>query len=451
MLAIEVTFLTGEYSAWTPGMGSEWPPHPARLIYALAASWFDGGCADRELRALEWLEGQPPPSIVAHRSAPQETYDAWVPMNSVPNWDKKGGKRPTLPKAEARRSSRFVGDQPVTFVWDDDAPDRHIDALQALCERTTRLGSSDSLASFSLGERQALTGAAWRPASTGTPLRVSMPGVLDTLRAAEIVMPGRVLPCDWRAYRWSVARQPGRMITVGLVRGSWPIERTHELAEQLRRALIQVADEGGIPLRPILHGHDADGSPLARPHLHFCPLPHVGFRHATGALVGVSLVLPADAHADDRGYVERLVAAWFACGASLRLNGGRELCFGPADGRRGLREGRWCRPASVWRTVTPMELPRHVVKRSGWNRRTWERAAEAVSLACQHAGLPAPEEVEVSRTPFAVGSPHVGALRARVSRPLLHARLAFRDPVEGPVVLGASKHVGLGLMEPVTP
>ena len=40
MLAIEVTFLTGRYvaTAYNTRTESEWPPHPARLFSALAAT-----------------------------------------------------------------------------------------------------------------------------------------------------------------------------------------------------------------------------------------------------------------------------------------------------------------------------------------------------------------------------------------------------------------------------
>ena len=39
MLEISVRFLGGEFVAQTPGRTSEWPPHPARLLYALIAAF----------------------------------------------------------------------------------------------------------------------------------------------------------------------------------------------------------------------------------------------------------------------------------------------------------------------------------------------------------------------------------------------------------------------------
>ena len=449
MLEISVRFLGGDYVAQTHGVGSEWPPHPARLLYALIAAWYNGGHGQAESDSLTWLESQQAPTIVALRDPPEEAYEAWLPMNSVPNWNKKSGKPPSLPKTRRLRCSRHVGDASVSFVWGVDAPTRHENALRNLCRRCTRLGSSESLVAMSVDRRDELHGAAWRPSASGTMLRTPMPGIVRSLLGSDTLIPGRALPCDWRAYRWGYGRPPGRMITVGLARGNWPIEHAPELAVRLRRAMIAVAEAEHLPLRPVLHGHGEDGSPLRRPHLHFCPLPHVGFRHARGAVLGVSFIVPPDADQADRAYVERVVATWFAHGADLRMAGGRLLSFGPADSRRTLLDETWSQAANVWQTVTPMELPRHVAKRRVWNRDDWRRVADEIRHACSHGGLPRPIEVEASNTPFAIGSPNARTVRGPHRRPIVHARVVFPRAVEGPLVMGAGRHLGYGLMEPV--
>ena len=449
MLEISVRFLGGEFVAQTPGRTSEWPPHPARLLYALIAAWYDGDCRETEGEALRWLESQKAPAIVAGRDAPTEIYEAWVPMNSVPNWNKKGSKRPAMPKSRQLRSSRYVGDTPIVFVWDVDIPLRHESPLRDLCRRCTRLGSAESLVAMTVGQRSDLHGPAWRPSASGTMLRAAIPGIVDAIAAAETLIPGRVLPCDWRAYRWGTSRRPSRMITVGLAYGSCPVEHAPALAGQLRRSLIVVAEAEQIPLRPILHGRDEDGSPLRRSHLHFCPLPHVGFRHSVGAVLGVSFIVPPNTDESDREYVERVISAWFAHGAELTMADRRLLTFGPTDSRRTLADERWCRAAEVWQSVIPMELPRHVAKRREWNRDDWDRISVEIGRACSQAGLPVPLEVEASNTPFATGSPNARNVRGPHRRPVVHARVLFPHPVEGPIVVGAGRHLGYGLMEPV--
>jgi CRISPR-associated protein Csb2 len=450
MLEISVRFLGGEYVAQTPSSTAEWPPHPVRLLYALVAAWYEGDREQIEREVIEWLEAQEAPRIVAPLDAPDETYEAWLPMNSVPTWDKKGGKRPTLPRARKVRASRYVGDAPVSFVWKVDATAEHEDALRDLCRRCTRLGSAESLVAMQVGRRADLHGPAWRPSTLGTTmLRVPMSGIVGALAASDTLIPGRVLPCDWRAYRWSNSRRPGRMITVGLTRGNWPVEHAPALAAQLRRTLVAVAEAEQLPLRPILDGRDEDGSPLRRSHLHFCPLPHVGFRHAIGSVLGVSFIFPPNTDESERAYVERIIAAWFARGGELKATGGWLLSFGPADSRRTLADQRWCRAATVWQTVVPMELPRHVARRREWNRDDWNRIPAEIALACFQAGLPTPTEIEASNTPFAIGSPSARTVRGPHRRPVVHARVLFPDAIDGPIVVGAGRHLGYGLMEPV--
>ena len=448
MFEISVRFLAGEFVAQIHGLGSEWPPHPARLLYALTAAWYDGGCAPIEGDTLRWLESRDAPSVIAERDPPEETYEAWLPMNSIPNWDKKGGERPSLPRTRQLRASRYVGDRPVSFVWDVDLDAQHEVALRALCQRSTRLGSAESLVAMSVGRREELHGPAWRPSVSGTMLRIPMPGVVDAIAQSETVIPGRVLPCEWRAYHWGSSRRAGRMITAGLARGNWPIERAPELAHQLRRTVITVAKAEHLQPRSILHGREEDGSPLRRSHLHFCPLPHVGSRHAVGAVLGVSFIVPPNTDDSDRAYVQRVVATWFARGGKLTL-ADRSLAFGPSDSRRTLTDERWSGPARVWQTVIPMELPRHAAKRREWSRDDWCRIADEISLACSHVGLPLPNEVEASNTPFVIGSPNARTVRGPHRRPVVHARLRFPHAVEGPLVVGAGRHLGYGLMEPV--
>ena len=66
MLAIEVTFLTGRYVAtsYSDRRRAEWPPHPARLFSALAATHFsDEAPSPGERAALEWLQRLDAPEL----------------------------------------------------------------------------------------------------------------------------------------------------------------------------------------------------------------------------------------------------------------------------------------------------------------------------------------------------------------------------------------------------
>jgi CRISPR-associated protein Csb2 len=92
MFAIRIDLLTGRYAAtaYNDREDAEWPPHPARLFSALVATWAEGepGTAngEAELAALQWLEAQPPPAILASPIAAVGTRTAatvFVPVNDV--------------------------------------------------------------------------------------------------------------------------------------------------------------------------------------------------------------------------------------------------------------------------------------------------------------------------------------------------------------------------------
>ena len=76
--------------------------------------------------------------------------------------------------------------------------------------------------------------------------------------------------------------------------------------------------------------------------------------------------------------------------------------------------------------------------------------------ACLHVGLPEPLSVELSLNPFIPGArpalkfpPFRQGRDKKQARKLIHAMLTFENPVEGPLLLGAGRFVGLGLMRPM--
>ena len=89
MLAIEVSFLTGRYiaTAYNTRIESEWPPHPARLFSALAATHFTSDPSmpglPEERAVLEWLESKGAPSICCSDAASREVVTVFVPVNDV--------------------------------------------------------------------------------------------------------------------------------------------------------------------------------------------------------------------------------------------------------------------------------------------------------------------------------------------------------------------------------
>ncbi len=83
MLAIELTLLTGRYTAtaFNDRKRGEWPPHPARLFSALVSTCFESGGNSEEVSALEWFESLGSPLIAASRYSEREVVTVFVPVN----------------------------------------------------------------------------------------------------------------------------------------------------------------------------------------------------------------------------------------------------------------------------------------------------------------------------------------------------------------------------------
>lgn len=204
---VEVNFLTGRYVATCHNQRqqSEWPPHPARLFSALAATWAEDDRAPAERDALEWLESLGPPAVTASAAIPRTAVAHFVPVNDASivarSWHERRAKsvyvladqlraeltamggelsrkatqlRNKLAKArDVETQTRHVGntnassaaemlperrqkqerfypsvtpDEPrVVYSWQVHPPDDIGKALDELLQRVTRLGHSSSL------------------------------------------------------------------------------------------------------------------------------------------------------------------------------------------------------------------------------------------------------------------------------------------------------------------
>jgi CRISPR-associated protein Csb2 len=92
MLALTIELLSGRYAAtaYNDRTRGEWPPEPARLFSALVATWADdeprSSEGEAELAALEWLEQQVPPEVLAspiEHAGVRDVAPVFVPVNDV--------------------------------------------------------------------------------------------------------------------------------------------------------------------------------------------------------------------------------------------------------------------------------------------------------------------------------------------------------------------------------
>jgi CRISPR-associated protein Csb2 len=121
-----------------------------------------------------------------------------------------------------------------------------------------------------------------------------------------------------------------------------------------------------------------------------------------------------------------------------------------ADSRTGyrIRDGvlkRYMDAAGRWATVTPIVLPGHLSGRGLARRRS-----KLVLKSLVHAGIMTPvAEIRLQPDPVFPGAER--AERYRVPEYLgrftrTHAIITFAEPIAGPIVIGAGRYVGLGLL-----
>ena len=386
-----------------------------------------------------------------------------------------------LPDGRGKQERWFPSVTPavprVTYVWPAD-PSRSLEsALDGLLARVARLGHSSSLVSCRLSEDPPAPD--YVPGDGLKAMRSVRRGQLAALEREHLrhqAIRPRTLPSVSVRYRaMSNGAEPTRHLRADTA-GEWlvfefappsrrfPASRTVEVTTTLRKAIFRHA---GDPLPPGLSGHLPDGRPLAAPHAGFIALPWVGHAHADGRVMGVAIGAPDSLDSESKRALLRAIGTWERAANSMRLTLGRQ---GVLDMERligssavvTLRPAVWQRPSRRWVSAIPIALPTHPGRLTGGTASAraiaWRRAEQAVVDSCRHVGLPEPADVVVSLDPLITGSLpafqfpafHQRGLRGEpVARRLVHASVTFDQPLEGPLLLGAGRYVGLGLMRPV--
>lgn len=393
--------------------------------------------------------------------------------------------RSLLPETRTRQARTFPSVHPrephVHFIWPEAAPGAEARAaLARLAERLVRLGHSSSLVRATLTDSP--PSPAWRPDDSGEhQLRVVRAGQLQALdeawRLHQETQP-RVLPASFQAYTTRLSRVDAAvpashfgedwLILRRIAGPELPIVSGPGLASVIRRALLRFAP---APAPEILTGHSEGGGPSQRPHLAVVPLPFVGHHRSDGTLMGVALVLPADVTDEERRAVFRTVRSWeVESRGEVERHGQVPVFLGstgkmvlerldaPAS-RSTLQPATWCRPARRWLTATPIALDRNPGEL--WSRKpeevakAEEEAVATLRAAVQHLGLPTPASVTPLRFAPLAGTakvrryPRFPEDTRKHQRVLVHAEVRFDIPVRGPILLGAGRYLGLGLLRPV--
>lgn len=394
-----------------------------------------------------------------------------------PGWVTAAGQVRT---GQARIFPSVTPDDPrVTYLWETNPADGVARTIDGLCTRLTRLGHSSSLVSCRVVRD--FPAANHIPGDGGEVMRSVRSGQLKALEREYAKHKGskpRTLPFTPVRYRRAepasgeaTALEPataGEWLVFAFLPGSraLPSTRAVDVATALRGALLHHAAD---PIPEGLSGHRREGRPSTIPHAAFLPLPWVQHEQADGRLMGAAVNMPEGLDDESRRALLRAVGRWEAGAGQnpLVLTLGRkgrlkmERITGPSP-LVTLRPGLWRRSSHRWASALPIALPAHpgpLGKGTPAARaKAWAKAEQAVTASCRHVGLPEPAAVEVSLTPFIRGARPAPSFPAflqgaaggkQIARRLVHAALTFDRPVSGPLMLGAGRYLGLGLMRPL--
>jgi CRISPR-associated protein Csb2 len=480
-LVVTAHFPLGRYDAAsaTDARRAEYPPSVARLFCALRDV-----ADDDELPVLDALEMLLAPQIWAPENpVAAEHRDGFVVTNDI---EAKGSSQfhPGRSNASKTRAGTVLADPVVRFIWPV-ADFAEVEVLNRMLGRVHYLGRSTSVVRLDAAVAEVIDPSrrCFRPAVTGTVrVRVPYPGyrrdLEDTYAAGGSAW---MVPAREQRYVYGGPEDAAPVARARSVVSSvfddvvvWRLDaRPGMLSAQdvfglttlLRRAVHrcvwhslgcgerwpdvvtdEVAEAAGI--HPAISGHRRDGR-----HLAFVALPDVGHAYAEGRPLGVAVLLP---RLDDAAERKRLRQQLFRAISAepgltclfpwrntkeLRL---QRVELSASGVPRALQPQRWGAPSRFWATATPYVVDRFV-KRGDLR--------DAFALSCELAGLPVPRTVAVHRTPFVEGAV---TLRAgdiawgnRRRQPMYHVAAEFDDELTGPVLVGALRYLGLGLMTPM--
>ncbi len=497
VLIISARFHEGRYH----GTG-DWPPSPARLFQALiAGAGLQGPIQRDHEEALEWLERMRPPVMAAPTIRKGQPVGNFVPNNDL---DAVGGDPRRIGSVRAKKEIRawlFDAEQPLLYAWT--LPDIHdaekfADVLCQLAEKIYQLGRGVDLAwawaeiisETELAHRlDEYAGTVHRPAlaGAGKPVPCPVGGSFASLEKRyhanvsrfEVVKIDRAVSQSFRrlpkpkfqpvAYDSPPTRKLFELRSVVEPEQfqAWNLEHATLLIQSIRDAvfkkLVAAFPAKQAQIEHWLIGRNADGSNggKADERIRLIPLPSIGHAHSDHQIRRVLVEAPANCpiRADD--------LSWACNGVELG-EGGNLSGLTASEEDSFMEHFGIGRAATHWRTLTPAALPesasrrrieptRRVAEAKNASERAHEQqqARMAVLTALRHAGFNLDVlDVVLQREPFQSHGVRAEAFAPRTrfaKERLWHVAIQFAEPVQGPLVLGDGRFLGLGVFAPFAP
>lgn len=466
----------------------EWPPSPLRLFQAMVAAsagrWNERALLTTAMPALRWLQHQEPPWIVADAAnVLDQPFRLFVPDNVgdrvAGSWCK--GREADIAEYRAEKDvwPLLLFSDAVHYIYplaEGKCP--HLDVLTAAARSITHLGWGIDMATgdatvLSAEEATDLEGHRWQPGSVGgTPLRVPVAGTLDDLMRKHEAFLNRLSSDGFRPvpplktfrvcrYRRDdePCQRPYRLFELRQADGDrfrYPQRQFIHLAGMTRHLAIETmkssppADAGADWVEAYVAGHAAADTERHR-QLSYVPLPSLGHPHTDPGVRRIMIVAPLGDDAWLDHVARRLAGQMLSPSRDNEFAGSQRPLLVPF--RYDKVTHRYLSPATTWASVTPVILPGHDDHKPAKTRRLIERAL-------QQSGINQPCEFEwgaFSHFPKSL-SAHKCDRNGKVTgyiRPdhlmtqtAVHLKLRFCDglTVPGPLVIGAGRHCGFGLM-----
>ncbi len=470
----------------------------------------DGVGAADALEALRWLEGQPPPEIVASaicENADSSThFRVAIPQNNPARSDLTKTSVLLKPTPMLRAVGRSGEPLRVDYVWRLgepaalDAAERRLSDLADLVAQVRYLGRSEDQVEMRLelrgddcGDAVPEASETWKPSDrfTDAELWVARPNSTDELiqNHAEPVPERTRRP---PASRFLREQGYSREATAGLLPvhvaifqlfadsgdpDELPLSCDAENAgiwrATIRQGAVDLArdrerwDDPDLAVELVTGHPPGDPGRSEQPHLAFVPLPSIGAHgKADGRVRRFALLGYARTGADAAAAeVYRVLSA--ALDGEIVEAGGSHYRLQLLDGRP-QNDKVWfqfVRSARVWHSVTPVALARGFkvptltpdgLRRLTSNERHLRRLAEWTALlraSLRHICLP--DELAANCAITLTASPLLPhTQRAESYRPpgesavFTHARIEFAQSVRGPLLVGDRRYFGYGLFFP---
>lgn len=431
MFCVQVRLLTGAYRASAFNFTDvEWPPHPARLYYALYGAKYN----------------LPPPDIYCSGLVSE--------TRGVGSFIYVGGdgykNKSTTPIARPQHPI-------IYFVWPDSSlPEGFAEKVSAI----TYLGHSSSMVSCrvltELPSVQELNH--WAPDPSGkfslrwVPPNLHIEDLAPTKGKKSIASKtfsgeyvpggyhpdGYILPHTYVSYVRNGNKSEKPLPTTWETFSITPhlhFTQGVDLAAALRAELRGC---GSVPREQMCQAPSVAGHSFEQEHVAFIPLVF------EEKIYGIALQIPDE----DKAEVFRVLSMIDVIDtATLRNN----LELGSRHFRVRLEPktyklDHFFKPSSVWETVTPIALGRHPGK--VWTPEGRQAAADRIADRLLYdRGLEA-QQIEILNTNLGL-YPRFPVKKSRPRRVLVHARVTFGSPQPGPFLLDAGRYRGLGLFRRV--